>query len=30
MKENGLKTIETEGTVCIENVEFHYPSKKDV
>jgi len=30
MKENGLKTVETEGVISIEDVKFHYPSKKDV
>jgi len=30
MKENGLRTIETEGVIQIENVKFNYPSKKDV
>lgn len=30
MKENGLRTVETEGVISIENVKFNYPSKKDV
>jgi hypothetical protein len=30
MKENGIKTIETEGVIKIEDAKFHYPSKKDV
>jgi len=30
MKENGIKTIETEGVVKIQDAKFHYPSKKDV
>ena len=30
MKENGIQTIETEGVINIEDVKFHYPSKKDV
>ncbi len=30
MKENGIRTIETEGVVKIEDAKFHYPSKKDV
>ena len=30
MKENGIRTAETEGVVKIEDAKFHYPSKKDV
>jgi ATP-binding cassette subfamily B (MDR/TAP) protein 1 len=30
MKENGLRTTETEGVIKIEDVKFNYPSKKDV
>ena len=30
MKENGIRTIDSEGVISIENVKFNYPSKKDV
>ena len=30
MKENGIRTIDSEGVITIENVKFNYPSKKDV